>query len=156
MRTALAAAAVSAMFVIVAPSAGAAPETDDAGYLNSTARCEAPATAVLFGSTADSRIAVCKSPEGEFTYRGVRTSDGAKLIVPAEESTDGAFIAVNDGIEYMVTAKSLVVSKGNEVLREEPMVDFHGAEASVPEQATPPTPLPPPLPAEQGHGDPDT
>jgi hypothetical protein len=153
MRTVLVTGAVTAMFV-VAPSAGAAPETDGAGYLNSTARCDAPATLVLYGSTADSRIAICKLADGTFSYRGVRTSDGAKLIAPAKESTNG-YIAASDGIEYLVTAKSLVVSKGNDVLREEPMVDFHGAGASASDQATPTptTPLPPPLPAELGHGD---
>lgn len=135
---------------VALPTAGAAPETDDSGYLNSTARCAPPATAVMFGATADSRIAICKLEDGTFEYRGVRISDGAKLIAPAEESTNG-YIAANDGIEYLVTAKSLVVSEGNDVLREEPMVDFHGAGASESEETTPtsPTELPPPLPAER-------
>src|SRR5215217_1282150 len=150
MRTALAIAAATAMLAVSVPSVGAAPGTDDAGYLDSTARCEKPATAVLFGATADSRIAICKASDGTFSYRGVRIRDGAKLIVPAEESTDGAFVAENNGIEYLVTAKSLVVSEGNEVLREEPMVDFHGAKAATaPSTPTSPTPLPPPLPAER-------
>jgi hypothetical protein len=151
MRTALATAAICAMLAIAMPSAGAAPKTDDAGYVDSTARCDKPATAVLFGATADSRIAICKASDGTFSYRGVRISDGAKLVVPAEESTDGAFVAANNGIEYLVTSKSLVVSKGNDVLREEPMVDFHGAGASAAGPATPTstTPLPPPLPAER-------
>src|SRR5215213_5372556 len=118
MRTALATAAATAMLAVSVPSVGAAPEIDDAGFLNSTARCEKPATAVLFGATADSRIAICKASDGAFSYRGVRISDGAKLIVPAKESTDGAFVAENDGIEYLVTAKSLVVSQGKDVLRE--------------------------------------
>ncbi len=146
------AAASTAMPVLAPATAGAAPETDASGYLNSTARCGSPATAVLFGSTAESRIAVCRLTDGTFEYRGVRISDGAKLIAPAEESTNG-YLAANDGIEYLVTAKSLVVSKGNDVLREEPMTDFHGAGASASEQATPtsPTELPPPLAAEQGH-----
>jgi hypothetical protein len=53
-----------------------------------------------------------------------------------------------------VTAKSLVVSKGNDVLREEPMVDVHGAQAPA-QRATPTstTPLPPPLAAERGHAE---
>ena len=79
-------------------------------------------------------------------------SDGAKLIAPAEASQDGAFVADNGGIGYLVTTKSLVVSEGDKVIREEPMVDFHGPQAQAP--ATTPTsttPLPPPLPAEQGH-----
>ncbi len=151
LRAALGIVAASAMLVIAVPSAGAAPETDAGGYVNSTARCEKPATAVLFGATADSRLAICKASDGTFEYRGVRITDGAKLVVPAEESTDGAFVADNDGIEYLVTAKSLVVSRGNDVLREEPMVDFHGAQAAE-QQATPTssTLLPPPLPAELG------
>jgi hypothetical protein len=144
------AGATAAIFLVAQPSAGAAPETDDAGYLNSTARCDAPATAVLFGATADSRIAICRAADGTFEYRGVRISDGAKLIAPAEESTNG-YIAANDGIEYLVTAKSLVVSKGNDVLREEPMMDFHGGQPAAQQSA--PTELPPPLAAEQGHGE---
>ena len=151
------ASAAAAVLVVALPSASAAPATDDDGYVNSTARCAEPNSVVVFGSTDSSRIAICKSPDGKFEYRGVRTSDGAKLIVPAKESTDGAFVADNYGIGYLVTAKSLVVSAGNKVIREEPMVDFHGphAPAVAPAQpaATPTstTPLPPPLPAEQGH-----
>jgi hypothetical protein len=152
------ASAAAAVLVVALPSASAAPATDDDGYVNSTARCAEPNSVVVFGSTDSSRIAICKSPDGKFEYRGVRISDGAKLIVPAVESTDGAFVADNNGIGYLVTAKSLVVSAGNKVIREEPMVDFHGpqAPAAAPAQpaATPTstTPLPPPLPAEQGHG----
>ena len=152
MRMAAAATAVAAMFAGALPSAVAAPATDDSGYVDSTARCGPPATAVVFGATADSRIAICTLSGGGLEYRGVRISDGAKLIARAEESTNG-YIAANDGIEYLVTAKSLVVSKGNDVLREEPMVDFHGSQPAAP-QSTPTstTPLPPPLAAEQGHG----
>ena len=152
------ASAAAAVLVVALPSASAAPATDDDGYVNSTARCAEPNSVVVFGSTDSSRIAICKSPDGKFEYRGVRISDGAKLIVPAEESTDGAFVADNNGIGYLVTAKSLVVSAGNKVIREEPMVDFHGpqAPAAAPAQpaATPTstTPVPPPLPAEEGHG----
>jgi hypothetical protein len=80
-------------------------------------------------------------------------SDGAKLIVPAEAPPDGAFIAGNGPISYLVTMKSLVVSEGNTVIREEPMVEFHGSQAAAAAPATPTStaPLPPPLPAEKGH-----
>lgn len=147
-------AAAAAVLVVAQPPAAAAPETDGDGYLNSTARCAAPDTVVVFGSTDSSRVAICKSPDGQYEYRGVRISDGAKLIVPAEASQDGAFVADNNGIGYLVTAKSLVVSEGTKVIREEPMVDFHGPQAPAPAPATPTstTPLPPPLPAEEGHG----
>lgn len=153
-RVLTAVSAAAALLVVALPSAAAAPQTDGDGYLNSTARCTAPNTIVVFGSTDNSRIAICRSPDGKYEYRGVRLSDGAKLIVPAEASQDGAFAADNGGIGYLVTAKSLVVSEGAKVIREEPMVDFHGPQAQAPAPTTPTstTPLPPPLPAEEGHG----
>jgi hypothetical protein len=153
-RSVAAAAAAVAALAVGLPSASGAPEADGNGYLDSTARCAAPNTVVVFGGTDTSRVAICRSPDGKYEYRGVRLSDGAKLVVPAEASTDGAFVAEGGGIGYLVTAKSLVVSEGNKVIREEPMVDFHGPAAPAPETSTPTstTPLPPPLPAEQGHG----
>src|SRR4029079_3733964 len=94
---------------------------------------------------------ICKTSGGQFEYRGVRLSDGAKLIVAASQSGDG-FAADNNGITYTVTAKSLVISQGGNVIREEQMVDFHRPDAPVgpgpaPATTTPTTPLPPPLPA---------
>jgi hypothetical protein len=83
--------------------------------------------------------------------------DGAKLIVPAAQSGDG-FVADNDGITYTVTSKSLVISVGDKVIRDEPMVDFHQSGAPAmpagppPTTTTPTTPLAPPLPAEVGGG----
>jgi hypothetical protein len=149
-RLTAAAAACLMLFAIVASSASAAPAADDRGYLDSTARCTSPSTAVLFGSTETSRVAICKTADGQYEYRGVRLSDGAKLIVPAADSGNG-FVAENGEISYLVTAKSLVVSVGHKVIRDEPMVDFHspGTPASP---TTPTTPLPPPLPAEVGGG----
>jgi hypothetical protein len=146
--TAAAAAACLVLFAIGAPSASAAPSADDQGYLDSTARCTSPSTAVLFGSTETSRVAICRTADGRYQYRGVRLSDGAKLIVPAAESGNG-FVAENGEISYLVTAKSLVVSVGHNVIRDEPMVDFHSPGASA-LPTTPTTPLPPPLPAEVG------
>lgn len=130
----------------------AAPASDDQGYVDSTARCTAPDVAVAFGSTATSRVAICQTPAGQFEYRGVRLRDGAKLVVPASRSEDGAFVAENNGITYMVTPSSLAVSAGTRVIRDEPMVDFHGPETPQAPTATPTTPLPPPLPAEVGGG----
>lgn len=162
-RVTVAAAACSALLAVGVPVATADPDTDALGFVDSNARCTAPDTAVVFGSTATSRVAVCKTPSGQYGYRGVRISDGAKLIVPASLSGDGGFVADNDGITYTVTSSSLAVSDGNQVIREEPMVYFHGpktpdAPAATSAPAAPPTsttptpttPLPPPLPAEVG------
>src|SRR4029077_20016495 len=148
----------SGLLAIGFPSATAtaAPTTDDQGYVDSTARCSSPATAVLFGSTDTSRVAICKTSGGQYEYRGVRVRDGAKLIVPASQSGDG-FVADNDGVTYLLTARSLVINLGDKVIRVEPVVDFHrpgtpAAPAAPPPTTTPTTPLPPPLPAEVGGG----
>lgn len=156
-RATVVAAACSVLLAIGLPSATAAPTTDDQGYVDSTARCSSPATAVLFGSTDTSRVAICKTSGGQYEYRGVRVRDGARLIVPASQSGDG-FVADNDGVTYLLTAKSLVINLGDKVIREEPVVDFHrpgtpaAPAAPPPPTTTPTTPLPPPLPAEVGGG----
>ncbi|MCV7360045.1 hypothetical protein H7K19_00615 [Mycolicibacterium neworleansense] len=149
-------AAVTAGVMLLAvgiPAASAAPTSDARGYVDSTARCASADATVLFGSTDASRVAICSVSGGKYEYRGVRLRDGAKLIVPATRNDDGAFRVENSGIEYLVTSKSLVLSVGEKVIREEPMVDFHrpgAAPAPATASPTPTTPLPPPLAAEVG------
>ena len=89
----VAAAACWTLFTIGTPPAAADPSTDALGFVDSSARCAAPNTAVAFGSTANSRVAICKSPAGLYGYHGVRISDGAKLIASATASADGSFVA---------------------------------------------------------------
>jgi hypothetical protein len=171
-RLSIAAAACLALLAVTVPSATAQPSTDSQGYVDSTARCSSPNTAAAFGSTDSSRVAICESPSGKYEYRGVRVRDGAKLVIPATRSSDGKFVAENDGITYTVSPSSLVVSVGSEVMRTETMVDYHGPEtpttptasttptvtsptaatSTAPSSTTPTstTPLPPPLPAERG------
>lgn len=165
-RIALAAVASVPALLLAAPTAASAPAYDSQGYINSTARCTAPDTVVVFGSTAGSRVAICSDGDGDYEYRGVRVRDGARLIAPASRSSDGAFTASNDGIDYMVTSSALVISAEEKVIRDEPMVDFHRAGSSdtsdqtsestetqtptATTEFTPSTPLPPPLPAEAG------
>jgi hypothetical protein len=164
-RLAVAATAFAALVTIAMPVAGAAPITDEQGFVDSTARCSSPDTAAAFGSTATSRVAICKSPSGKYEYRGVRIRDGAKLVLVATRSASGAFIAENDGITYALTSSTLTVSAGSQEIRQEPISDYHGPSTSsssttpttsvpsaAPETPTPTTPLPPPLPAEAGHG----
>jgi len=164
--------------VSVLPIAAAEPSdrTDQRGFIDSTARCEAPATAVAFGRTASSRVAIC-TESSQYQYRGVRVRDGARLILVAEPASGGGYVAENDGITYTVTSSALTISSGGTVIREEPMVEFHGQASSstpttsgttpttsgatpttsatpTPTATTPTstTPLPPPLPAEVGGG----
>ena len=164
---ALVAVGAAALLTIGMPSTSAEPATDALGFVDSTARCAAPNTAAAFGSTAESRVAICKSPAGLYGYHGVRVSDGAKLIASASAAPDGSFVAKSDGITYTVTSSALVVSDANGVIRREPMVSYHGPKtaqapagtantpaatppAPSPTAVTPTKPLPPPLPAEVG------
>lgn len=147
-RLVVAAVACLALLVIGAAAVTAAPSNDEQGFIDSSARCATPDVAVVVGSTDSSRVAICQASGGQYEYRGVRMRDGATLTLPASEAGDGGFVAENDGVVYTVTAKSLVISTGQQVLREEPMTYFRGPEA--PTTTTPTTPLPPPLPAEVG------
>jgi hypothetical protein len=149
-RVVMSLAIPGALIAIAHPSAWAAPATDDRGYVDSSARCTAPSTVVIFGSTDNSRIAICKTSDGAYEYRGVRVSDGAKLVAPAKPSGDSTFVAESGGILYLFSPKSLIVSQDTKVLREEPIVDFHGPGAPAPTTPTSTTPLPPPLAAEAG------
>ena len=172
-RAAVAAAACWTLLTLGAPLAAADPATDALGFVDSSARCAAPSTAVAFGSTANSRVAICKNAAGQYGYHGVRISDGAKLIASASASPDGSYVAKQDGVTYTVTSSALVVSDANGVIRREPMVSYHGpkttqtpaatprtpaaapqtqAAAPAPTTATSTAPLPPPLPAEVGGG----
>jgi hypothetical protein len=176
VRTSYAAAvavAASALLTIGVPLTSAEPATDALGFVDSTARCAAPNTAAAFGSTAESRVAICKSPAGLYGYHGVRVSDGAKLIASATVAADGSYVAKSEGITYTVTSSALVVSDANGEIRREPMVSYHGpktaqapagtpktpaaapqspsaASAAPQTSAAPAKPLPPPLPAEVG------
>ncbi|MEI6697741.1 MAG: hypothetical protein WCK99_01890, partial [Mycobacteriaceae bacterium] len=128
-----AAAAVSVMIAIGIPLAIAAPTSappsDGQGYVDSTARCTKPEIAVIFGSTETSRVAICKSAAGAFEYRGVRVRDGAKLIVVASQTSDGGYIATNDGVTYTVTAQELSVSISGDTVRTESWTDLHSPQS---------------------------
>ncbi len=168
-RIAVVVAACWTLLAIGTPLAAADPTTDSLGFVDSSARCASPNTAVAFGSTTESRIAICKSPAGQFGYHGVRVSDGAKLVAAATADADGSYVAKQNGVTYTVTSSALVVSDASGVIRREPMTSFHGpktapagasqtpaakpqAPAATPTAPASTAPLPPPLPAEVGGG----
>lgn len=131
----LAAAAASALAAIGIPMALAAPTasppSDAEGYVNSTARCTKPDTAVLFGTTQSSRVAICKTAADAYEYRGVRVSDGARLIAPAKQTSDTTFVVDSDGVKYTITPKALSVTANGNTFRTETWTDYHGAQASA-------------------------
>lgn len=133
-------AAVSALIAVSLPLALAAPTAvppaDSQGYLNSTARCTKPDTAVVFGTTDTARVAICEAPGGEFEYRGVRVRDGARLIITASRTSAGAYVASNDGVTYTVTAKTLSVSADGDTVRTESWTDFNNPQSPADSTAT--------------------
>ena len=107
------------------PTVAAQPSypTDDRGFVDTKVRCEAPQSAVLFGRTEQSLVAICLDPDGHYEYRGARVSDDAVLTVVAEPTVPGEFFAQKDGVTYTVTAKELVI-KSDEWVRTEPVLQF--------------------------------
>jgi hypothetical protein len=106
--------------------AGAEPgslQTDDRGFVDSGVRCEAPQSAVAFGRTEQSLVAICVDRDGHYEYRGARLGDNAVLTVVAEPTVPGEFFAQKDGVTYTVTAKELVI-KSDEYVRTEPVLQF--------------------------------
>lgn len=179
VSAAAAAVAIGVPLAIAAPTA--APPSDGQGYVDSTARCTKPDTAVIFGSTDTSRVAICQTAGGDYVYRGVRVGDGAKLVATATKTSGDTFVAKYDGVAYTVTPQALSVTAGGNTFRTETWTDYHGPQApastsgttgtgttgttkpSTSGTAAPSTsassapktssaPLPPPLPAEVGGG----
>ena len=146
-KAGLAIAAASALIAVGVPLAAytstaapaAAPQSDGEGYLNSTARCTAPSTAVMFGTTETSRVAICQTASGNYQYRGVRVSDGARLVTTALKTSSDAFVANNDGVTYTVTPTALSVTASGNTFRTETWTDYNGPEAPASTATSTPT-----------------
>ena len=136
----LAAAAASALIAIGVPLAlaapTAAPPSDGQGYVDSTARCTKPDTAVLFGTTESSRVAICKTAAGAYEYRGVRVRDGAKLIAAASQTSSDTFVVDSDGVKYTITPTALSVTANGDTFRTETWSDFHGPQSPASSTST--------------------
>ncbi|OBF11354.1 hypothetical protein [Mycobacterium sp. ACS4331] len=98
--------------------------TDERGFVGSDARCPDGQSAVAFGRTQRSLVAICPDGSGGYEYRGVRISDGATLITEAEATGDGTFVALNDGAEYTVSPSTLAVTSGGKVIYRDTWVDY--------------------------------
>lgn len=112
----------------IIPQAAAAPadqpEADEFGYLDSAARCDADQTLVAYGRTSRAQVAICVDPGGELQYRGVRSSDGAFLMMPAGRAADGSIVATNGDATYAVSPSTLLVSEGDSVIYRGSWIEF--------------------------------
>lgn len=131
------------------PRAAATPsdqtEADEFGYLDSAARCDADQTLVAYGRTSRAQVAICLGPGGELQYRGVRSSDGAFLMLPAGRSADGSIVATNGDATYAVSPSMLLVSEGDSVVYRGSWIEFRetgfgsGATSSSPSSSPSPS-----------------
>jgi hypothetical protein len=99
-------------------------DADDRGFVNSAARCDDTQTALAVGRTQRSLVVICADHNGNYEYRGVRTSDGALLKAPAQTATDGGFVAQNEGVTYAVSPTQLLVTSSGTVINQEPMIEY--------------------------------
>jgi hypothetical protein len=106
--------------------------TDDKGFVNSTARCDGAQTAAAIGRTERSFVVICAGQNGHYEYLGVRLSDDAVLRTAAETTPAHGFLARNASVTYAVSPTELVVTEGETVIKQEPMLEFRGSEATRP------------------------
>jgi hypothetical protein len=107
------------------PGAGAfSIAMDDRGFVNSKARCEGTQSAVAIGRTSRSVVVVCRSPNNQYAYTGMRLSDGASLQLGDVRVTAQGFEARGDGARYLISATELVAMSGDAVLSRDPILEY--------------------------------
>src|SRR4051812_40701295 len=108
--------------------AGAEPgalQTDDRGFIDKAARCDAPRSALALGRTEQSLVVICVDGSGHYEYRGMRVKDNYALKVPGAGLVGGKYVARNTHFTYIFSAKELMILQGwGWVIRKEPMVAF--------------------------------
>ncbi|WP_082964865.1 hypothetical protein [Mycobacterium sp. ACS1612] len=108
--------------------AGAEPaviQTDDRGFVDKAARCDAPKSALALGRTEQSLVAICVDGSGHYEYRGMRVKDDYALKVPGAVMLAGKYVARNANFTYIFSPKELMILQGwGWVIRKEPMVAF--------------------------------
>ena len=103
------------------------PGTDDLGWTAYPgARCDSGNQPVVMARTNQSVVVVCQIQPGNFYYRGVRLSDGARIeLANAVRSSDG-FDVTNptDGTHYRIRATSLTIAPPDGAASSEPMLKY--------------------------------
>jgi len=105
---------------------------DQAGFVDSDARCRDTQTARAIGRTAGSLVVICLDRSGHFEYHGVRLTDKATLAARAEKTPQRMFLARNHGVDYAVSPTELLVTSGGAVAKREPMVEYREILSSSP------------------------
>jgi hypothetical protein len=97
---------------------------DDSGFINSDARCEGPQPARAIGRTQGSLVVICAKQNGRYEYLGVRLADAAVLRTTAQTSSTRGYLAQRNSVVYAVSPTELVVTAGDTVIKQEPMIEY--------------------------------
>lgn len=119
--------------------------TDERGFVNSAARCDAGQVVIAFGRTQRSLVAICADGSGGYQYRGVRIGDGVSLEVAAEAASDDTYVASNDGAEYAFSPTALTVTSDGNVIYRDTWVNYQEprlAAEAAPSRSAPSTAAP--------------
>lgn len=72
--------------------------------------------------TSLSAVAICDDGSGQFTYKGLRLKDGARIDVQGAVPTGTGFTAVNDGTRYEVSRSGLTIYTNDGEVYSEPAI----------------------------------
>ncbi|WAC54792.1 hypothetical protein [Gordonia sp. SL306] len=98
------------------------PGADWQGYPDGP-RCNgADDPAVMIGETPRSRVIVCQvgRQAGRLYYKG--SADGQGVEVDYPRRIGDTFAVTNNGVTYVISPESLVISQGGETVADEPMI----------------------------------
>ncbi|MBO0676079.1 hypothetical protein JRC04_01235 [Mycolicibacterium sp. S2-37] len=126
-RTGIGVLSVAGALSIATPAAAQPSDlaTDHNGYVGTAAYCQGSAAAVAFGRTDEALVAICKGPDGQLQYRGVRLSDESALMLAATADGSGGFTAANGDVVYDVSSAELVVAESGTTLHRQPMLQYY-------------------------------
>lgn len=102
---------------------------DEYGWQDSTARCEPGDSSLVTARTEYALLAICSGEDG-LVYRGERIHEGDSIEI-GNLSVDGwGFNAINESVHYRVTETELTISSGDNVIADDPFVEYRGNNAS--------------------------
>lgn len=130
---------------------------DSKGWRDSPARCESSERPMVTGRTEHALVVVCSGPAG-LIYKGVRIDDGDAISIGGVQPLSWAYIAENNGVRYRVTISDLTISSEDEILAQDPFLDYRGntlatATPSSTSQPVNPRPTSTPRPSGSPFGD---
>ncbi len=101
------------------------PDADAQGFLGYPgARCNYTNPAVAIGRTSQSLVVICRTGVGRLYYKGFGLQNGLSVEIDDPVQTGTAFIATNNGVQYLVSPDALIITQGSTTVSKEPMLEY--------------------------------